>query len=169
MQVRPAEPSDADEVAGVHVRSWQVAYRGLLPEEVLDGLRPEDRAVRYRFGAATDPNEPSTIVALEDGAIRGFATTAPARDGDVPGCGELCALYVDPPSWGQGVGSVLVSASRARLAGQGFTAAVLWVLVGNERAARFYRADGWGPDGSRRLDTIWGASADEIRYRRRLG
>jgi hypothetical protein len=41
--VRPARPDDALPVAGVHVRSWQAAYRGLLPDDYLDGLRAEER------------------------------------------------------------------------------------------------------------------------------
>jgi len=94
LQIRPAEPDDALAVARVHVRSWQVAYRTLLPDEYLDGLRPEERAGRYVFGSL-DPLTPATIVASEAGAIRGFATTAPARDADVPDHGELWALYVD--------------------------------------------------------------------------
>ncbi len=49
MLLRPAEPADAMAVARVHVRSWQAAYRGLLPDAYLDGLRPEDRAARYDF------------------------------------------------------------------------------------------------------------------------
>ena len=46
LTVRRATPEDAAGVAGVHVRSWQVAYRGLLPDDYLDGLRPEDRMAR---------------------------------------------------------------------------------------------------------------------------
>jgi ribosomal protein S18 acetylase RimI-like enzyme len=156
-----------DEVAGIHVRSWQVGYRGLLADEYLDRLRPSDRAQQYVFGA-TDPTQPHTIVAIENGAICGFATTAPARDVDMQGNGELCALYVDPPRWGLGIGQALMSAARERLIREGFADAVLWVLVGNERAQRFYRADGWAPDGSRRLDAVWGAAVDEVRYRRHL-
>lgn len=48
-EIRPARPEDALPVAGVHVRSWQAGYRGLLPEAYLHSLRPEDRAGRYRF------------------------------------------------------------------------------------------------------------------------
>jgi GNAT superfamily N-acetyltransferase len=165
MLLRQAEPADAGEVAGVHVRSWQAGYRGLLPDEYLDGLRPEDRAKHYRFGAA-DPGQPATIVAVERGAICGFATVAPAGDADRHGSGELCALYVDPPCWGLGVGRALVAAARERLAGQGFGDAVLWVLVGNERAERFYRMDGWRADGSRRVAEVWGVKVNEIRYGR---
>jgi hypothetical protein len=47
--LRAARPADAPLVADVHVRAWQVAYRGLLPEEYLDRIRPEDRASRYTF------------------------------------------------------------------------------------------------------------------------
>jgi hypothetical protein len=50
ISVREAKPQDAADVAGVHVRSWQVAYRGLFPDDYLDGLRAEDRMARYTFG-----------------------------------------------------------------------------------------------------------------------
>jgi hypothetical protein len=32
MEVRRANPGDAAAIAGVHVRSWEAAYRGLVPE-----------------------------------------------------------------------------------------------------------------------------------------
>jgi GNAT superfamily N-acetyltransferase len=167
MQLRSAEPADAGQIASVHVRSWQVGYRGLLPEAYLDRLRPEDRAESYVLGAG-DPSQPHTVVAVDKGAICGFATTAPARDSDAQGYGELCALYVDPPWWGRGVGQALLFSAERRLAGEGFGHGVLWVLVGNERAQRFYQAHCWAPDGARRMDHVWGAAVDEVRYRRVL-
>jgi hypothetical protein len=45
---------------------------------------------------------------------------------------------------------------------------VLWVLVGNVRAERFYVADGWVSDDQQRRQEIWGVAVDETRYRRRL-
>lgn len=168
LHIRPAEPDDALAVARVHVRSWQAGYRTLLPVEYLDGLRPEERAHRYTF-RSPDPHAPATIVACEAGVICGFATTAPARDADVPDHGELCALYVDPDGWGRGIGTALASAARARLSALGFQQAVLWLLAGNLRAERFYRHDGWAPDGRHRTDSVWGVTVDEVRYRRALG
>ena len=167
MLLRPAMPEDALPVARVHVRSWQAAYRTLLPDDYLDRLLPEDRAQKYDF-SGVDASKPYTIVALQDGLIRGFATTAPSKDHDLPGYGELCALYVDPERWGRGVGKALMSAAREHLSESGFRNVLLWVLVGNVRAERFYRIDGWAPDGMRRTDTMWGATVDEIRYRREL-
>jgi GNAT superfamily N-acetyltransferase len=167
MFLRLAEPEDAIAVARVHVRSWQAAYRTLMPDEYLDQLRPEDRAPKYRFGIS-DPLQPVTIVAEQGTTILGFATTAPAGDRDVPDHGELCALYVDPAQWGRGVGAALIAAARARLLELGFGKAVLWVLAGNVRAERFYRLDQWMRDGRRRTATVWGVTVGEFRYTRTL-
>ena len=154
-------------MARVHVRSWQVAYRTLLPGDYLDQLRPEDRAEKYDF-ATVDPLKPQTIVAAEERLIYGFATTAPSRDPDVAEYGELCALYVEPEQWGRGIGMALVSAARASLFARGFRNALLWVLAGNVRAERFYRIDRWAPDGQRRTDSVWGVTVNEVRYQRGL-
>lgn len=154
-------------VARVHVRSWQAGYRGLLPDAYLDGLRAEERAQRYRF-ESDNVREPATVVAIEDGMICGFVTTAPARDSDTPAHGEVFALYVDPEWWGRGFGAALIFAAQTRLVDAGFRNAVLWLLAGNARADRFYRIDGWVPDGLNRTDTVWGVTVDEVRYRRVL-
>lgn len=155
-------------MAVVHVRAWQVGYRGLMPDAYLDGLRPEDRATRYTFGDAR-PERPATIVAVDDDEeICGFATTGPARDADADGAGELMALNVDPEVWGHGVGRLLIAEARERLRAGGHADAILWAMEGNDRADRFYRVDGWTPDGTRRTEEIWGISANERRYRRAL-
>jgi ribosomal protein S18 acetylase RimI-like enzyme len=167
MLLRAAEPDDAMAVARVHVRAWQAAYRTLLPRGYLDGLRPEDRAGRYDF-SGRDPLNPRTIVAIQGGSILGFVTTAPSREPDLPDYGELCALHVDPAHWGQGAGRTLISAARRRLLELGFESAFLWVLAGNVRAERFYRKDQWMPDGTRRTDSVWNITVDEVRYRRSL-
>jgi len=167
MLLRLATPEDALSVAQVHVRSWQAAYRNLLPTDYLDRLRPEDRAKRYDFGNA-DPGKPATIVAVEGDAAVGFATVAPARDADAQGRGELCALYVDPQWWGRHVGLALVEQARCHLRGLGYQDAILWVLVGNTRAERFYSLDGWSQDGMKRKASVWDIAVDEVRYTRRL-
>lgn len=167
LTLRSAGPEDAARVADVHVRSWQVAYRGLLPDAYLDGLRPEDRARRYTFHL-TGPDDPATVVAVEAGEVRGFAMTGPARGTAGTAGGEVYAIYVDPRAWGRGIGRVLMTDARSCLLRRGFTEALLWVLAGNVRAERFYRADGWLPDRQRREEDVLGVRVDEIRYRRLL-
>jgi ribosomal protein S18 acetylase RimI-like enzyme len=163
--LRQAVTADAQAVADVHGRSWQVAYRGLLPDEYLEGLRAEDRAHRYSFGTL-EADQPVTVAALDQGNVCGFATTGPSQD--EKGCGELYALYVHPNCWGLGVGRQLVTEARERMVRLGFAQAVLWVLKGNERAERFYQVDGWMADGRHRRTELWGITVDEFRYGREL-
>jgi len=167
MNLRPAVADDAMAVARVHVRAWQAAYQGLMPADYLAGLRPEDRAQRYDFSAG-DATRPRTVVAIEADTVLGFATISAARDGDAIGQGELCALYVEPDCWGRGIGQALASAARGDLCRLGFRQAVLWVVAGNARAQRFYRADGWTHDGLRRTQQIGNAHVDTVRYSRDL-
>jgi GNAT superfamily N-acetyltransferase len=167
MLLRPAHPADALAVARVHVRSWQAAYKGLMPAGYLDQLRPEDRAARYDF-ATTDPSKPHTIVAEDNSEILGFVTTGPTRSEDLPGYGELFALYIDPNHWNKKIGLALIEAGRARMLESGFRSACLWLLVGNVRAERFYLKDGWAADGVSKRDEIWGVEVNDTRFRREL-
>lgn len=162
--LRLANPGDELVIADIHVRSWQEAYAELLPASVLNSLDPAQRATRYTF---SDENR-VTVLATENDCVRGFATIGAARDSDATGCGELVAIYLDPASLGRGIGRMLIADARARLSARAFTEAVLWVLVGNERAVRFYERDGWRQDGAQRPIDIHGVMVTEIRYRRPL-
>jgi GNAT superfamily N-acetyltransferase len=163
-EVRAAVPEDADDVARVHVRSWQSAYRGLLAQEYLDALEPEAWAAGYTFGRV-GLALPSTLVAVDGPTICGLATTGLCRDKELANCGELMALYVDPAYLGTGVGRLLIAAARARLRGVGVGQAVLWVLDGNVLARWFYERDGWGCDGTRRTVAYGNAPVEKMRYR----
>jgi GNAT superfamily N-acetyltransferase len=162
MLLRPAVPGEALAISRVHVRSWQAAYRGLLPDEYLDGLRAEERAEKYDF-TNPDKSAPQTIVAEVDGLIVGFATTSRSQDASLADFGELCALYVDPVSWGRGYGLALAAEAQSRLVTLGFEDALLWILKGNVRADRFYRNDGWQPDGAEKSEMMWGTQVVELR------
>jgi ribosomal protein S18 acetylase RimI-like enzyme len=165
--VRAARPEDALSVARVHVRAWQAAYRGLLPDEHLDRLSAQERAAKYTFDS-TDQLAPRTLLALAGDATVGFAAFGASRDEDASGAGELFALYVDPPYWGRGAGRLLLAQVRAQLLERGFHQAVLWVLVDNDSAQRFYHADGWRRDNARRREDVWGVEVEVTRYRRPL-
>jgi ribosomal protein S18 acetylase RimI-like enzyme len=130
-------------------------------------LRAEDRATLYTFHL-TGPDDPATVVAVEAGEIRGFATTGPARATAGTVAGKVYALYVDPRAWWRGIGRVLMTNARSRLVRRGFTEAVLWVRARNVRAERFYRADARLPDGRRREEDLLRVRVHEIGYRRPL-
>ena len=44
-------------LARLHVAAWRAAYRGLVPDEFLDGLDPDARAARFRSWLAAGEAE----------------------------------------------------------------------------------------------------------------
>jgi L-amino acid N-acyltransferase YncA len=164
--IRRARVLDAPALGQVHVRAWQAAYRGQMPDDYLDGLRPEERAAGWERGLSRDRDRDPVLVVEEDGRVVGFAVVGPAQDRE--GVGELYAINVDPDRWGTGAGRALLLAAHAGLARLGYAEAVLWVLPGNRRARRFYEAAGWVADGAERSAEVQGVVVPEVRYRRRL-
>jgi GNAT superfamily N-acetyltransferase len=164
-EIRAADSSDAHTIATVHIASWQVAYRALLPDDVLIGLSVAGREQMWT-GILSEPSPRSSVlVAARNGVVVGFASIGVSHDGDAGGeVGELNALYLQPEHWRQGIGSRLHAAAVAGLCGLGFSAATLWVLEGNDRALRFYQWAGWAEDGCRKVDT--GPGGVELRERR---
>jgi ribosomal protein S18 acetylase RimI-like enzyme len=164
--LREARVGDELQVAELHVRSWQEAYKGLMPAEFLAALEPRDRAGRYRF---EDEEGPTTVLAsLPCEALLGFVTFGESRDADARGLGEVYALYVDPGSYEGGVGRMLMAEARRRLAAEGFSEAILWVLQGNERARSFYEREGWEADGATREENPYDIVSNVDRFRRKL-
>jgi GNAT superfamily N-acetyltransferase len=163
-EVRAAVPEDSYDVARVHIRSWQSAYRGLIAQEYLDSLTPEVWAGEYTFDRI-GLQLPSTQVAVDGSTICGLVTTGLCRDKDLSNFGELMAIYVDPAYMRTGVGRLLMIAARERLRRVGVMQASLWVLDGNVRARGFYERDGWRRDGTRRTRTYGNVPVDEVRYR----
>jgi GNAT superfamily N-acetyltransferase len=167
--VRPATPADSDAIGLVHVRSWQSAYRGKIPQDYLDGLDPTHRAQVWRRILEQDqPSRGGVLVAVaEGGGITGFASFGPSRDSDTDPrvTGEVFAIYADPDAWGTGAGRALMDSTVAELARVEYADAILWVLDANDRARRFYALAGWEEDGTRKTDGSRSFNIAEVRYR----
>ena len=165
--LRLANPCDAYGLAEMHVAAWQVAYRGLLPDDFLDGLTVEARAERWQQILTDSPRQ--IWIACEDDRIVGFASLGVSRDDDALSnqTGEIYAMYVHPDEWRRGIGSALMAQALHALKLLGYAEAILWVLRGNRRARDFYEASGFVVDGAAKIDTnAAGISYDEVRYRR---
>ena len=167
--IRKATVDDAFGIASVHVRSWQVAYRGHMPDDFLDGLDVEKRTNMWR---ELTQNPANIIFIAEDtqGNIVGFSALGPSRDSDGnPSTAEVSAIYVDPERWEKGIGRALLSASLEEVLKREFSQLTLWVLEANQRARSFYEMFGFIPDGVTKYDDHWKSFAvREIRYRLNL-
>ena len=159
--VRPAELSDVPRIAEIHVRSWQAAYREILPAEFLDGFSIKERQEMW----TTNLGEQQTFVVESDGNVVGFTRVAPAEDASL---GEIQSIYLDPALYRRGFGSPLLSAAEQRLKEMGYEAAILWVFVDNLAARDFYEAMGWKAESRTALMELGGRQLTEIRYQKTL-
>lgn len=147
VDVRRATVDDAGDIAVMHVATWRTAYRGLMPQRLLDGLSVEARADAWRRILHDDAS--STLVAFEPSAERviGFVSVGPSRDTDPQRAPtEVYGLYLHPDCWGRGAGRHLLDSGLAQLPPA--TETTLWVLGSNARARRFYERQGWELDGA---------------------
>lgn len=167
--IRPATLDDARAIAVVHVLTWQAAYRDLLPADFLAGLSVDGR--ERMWTQAITQGRGTILVAEVDGVVAGFCSVGPCVEvaDQAPGTMELWTLYVAPEHWSTGLGRELWLAARRALQAQGAEEVILWVLLGNERAIRFYLAAGFELDlqASKRVE-LPGAVLDESRYVLRL-
>jgi GNAT superfamily N-acetyltransferase len=183
VEVRPATSADALAIATVHVRSWQAAYRGLLPQSYLDALDPDRSVGRWQtILEATrwpstgtlvlvdgDSDPPARSDTNDDGqpGVIGFAGMSASREDDEDPLivGELQTFYLHPDVWRRGGGSTLLQAVQGQLTRAGFQIATAWVLETNARARTFYEHHQWHFDGTSKPHD-WGTfTVTDVHYR----
>jgi len=155
VNIREARPEDAGRLGVVHVQCWRESYADLLSQQLLDSIRPEDRASRWEQIIASPSDQ--QWVAEVDGEIVGFAGTGPPRDDDAPRELELYAVYVLTAHYGTGAGQALLDA------GIGTEPSFLWIATENPRAEAFYRRNGFEFDGVTKVAPFFGEMLSESR------
>ncbi len=176
LAVRWATVSDARPIAAVHISSWHAAYRGLMPDEILDGLTIEGRKRDWQGWLGEGGDRVHTLVAERDEEIEAFCTLEmPSSEPDEPDTvAGIPAIYAHPDAFGRGAGTLLLDAAIGAMRERGYTESVLWMLEGNRRAEAFYERRSWHRDGGRRpgqypgITFEAGAEPIEIRFRRSL-
>jgi GNAT superfamily N-acetyltransferase len=167
--VRRATVQDADAIAAVHMRTWQAAYRGLMPDAFLDQLDIPSRAERWRRNLSSDEGH-HLVTEDPHGQVNGFCSLLPTREPDyAPNGGVIAALYIDPSAWRTGLGAALMRAASAVARERAFGDLWLWVLEGNHNARRFYELLGFAADGAEKHEDYGGVALRGLRYRARLG
>ena len=160
--IRIANIKDVTSISQVHVRSWQVAYKGLLPDAVLDKLSVESRQKGWN-NILSDPEQYTTIYE-ENGSITGFCNSGASRDPDASAdTGELNAIYLEPDYFHQGIGRQLLLDSLDKLTEKGYKSVSLWVLSSNKKALAFYRHHGFSFDGNEKTAKRPGYQLHEVR------
>ena len=166
IRIRPADATDVGAVARIHLASWKFGHRGLLPDEVVEGVAPEERQRAWQKTLEKPTRGKVVILAEAEAEVVGFASGGASRDPSAePEIGEVYELFVDPQVVGTGVGETLLREIMDQLKRRGYRTVTLWVVEGNKRARHFYERLGFRPDGSRKTVAMNGAEVVEVRYR----
>lgn len=170
--VRAAQVSDAREIARIQLRTWQIAYQELLPEQVLDAVDSEETGDVWAATVAS--GFVMVYVAAEDSQLVGFCVAGAAPEPEVAGAdGELPAdaaevgligtLLVEP-RWGRrGHGGRLLATAVQGLRGAGANRGITWVPEGDDASLAFFSSAGWESDGTVRTLDAGGRPLREVR------
>jgi len=142
VEVRSAQRHDLPAIALVRALTWQAAYAGLVPDDVLAPLTEPAERDAWVDRVAADGST-TCVLAEADGDLIGFCAYGAEREATTPWRGEIYALYVQPQRWRTGAGSALLHTAIDDLAERGDEAVSLWVLHGNDAALSFYRRHGF--------------------------
>jgi GNAT superfamily N-acetyltransferase len=170
--VRPAEPTDADEIARIQLTTWRSAYRDLLPAEVLDGLSADDAAQTWRQTIAQGPAQ--VFVATEGTWHVGFCAAGPAPQDESAGADgtpvpdadrvALVSTLLVEPRWARrGHGGRLLAAAGAAMLTAGIPRGISWIAEADKASLSFYERAGWVRDGTVRTLDAAGRPLREVR------
>ncbi len=144
--------------------TWRAAYRGIVPDDYLDGLSYGESGRLWQDAVAAGDG---CVFVAEDGAgVFGFASGSPRerfsrelKEYE----GELKTLYVLPSHKGAGVGRQLVGAVARHFADHGVNSMLLWAFAENRAARGFYESLGGVPVAEDGFE-LGGAWLSEVAY-----
>ncbi|MCE2433851.1 MAG: GNAT family N-acetyltransferase [Candidatus Latescibacteria bacterium] len=164
MIIREPFKDDARGLAEVHVRSWQAAYKGQVPDDFLDSLSVDRREKDWRQLLGSPSNK--VLVAEAEQRIIAFSSFGPVRDEglDKNSVGEVYAIYALEEFWDCGIGRRLMEDSLAVLREMDCSTVKVWVLDTNQRAISFYQKFGFTAEDIQKVEARGGVELREIRY-----
>jgi len=170
--VRPAEPSDAEEIARIQLTTWRAAYQNLLPAELLKALDAAEAADAWRHTIEQGPAR--VFVALEGEWLVGFCAAGPAPEDESAGADglpvsdaervALVSTLLVEPRWGRrGHGGRLLANAGTAMLAAGARRGISWVAEADKASLAFWERAGWVVDGTVRTLDAAGQPLREVR------
>jgi len=142
VEVRSATAGDVAQIAWLHVQSWQTAYRGVVPDEILRSMSAERSLPGWQKTFDSFPD--NLAVVYDEIGIAGFCCAGPVVDSEKnnPFTFEIYGIHVRPDCHRKGVGSQLVTQAFDRRRELGLDGAIVWTLEALVQSRRFYEKHG---------------------------
>lgn len=159
MEIRYIRKDDDPlEISKIYESSWKYAYKGIIPQDYLDGIKAGQWADNIGKPGL------SSLVLTEWGRIIGTASFCKSRWERYSGHGEIVSIYFLPEYIGRGYGRLLLNKCIEELAQCGFNKVLLWVLEDNTGARKFYEKNGFIYSGEFMDANIGGKNVRELMY-----
>ena len=164
--IRLAVPADAPDMAEVHMRSWEVAYKGIVPDEYIQKQNEKRPAMWQRI--ITDDNMTQYVIQKDSKTVGIMCVVATTQDDDkTDDVCELEGIYLHPDSYRQGIGTKAMGFAFDIAHGWNKSFMTLWVFSENVNSIKFYENLGFAPDGKTKTYDM-GKVMDCIRMRKEL-
>lgn len=141
-----ASPRDSDAIAEVHVKCWRTTYKGIVPDEKLDGLCREKSSLKWKefFSKGSCRLQNTVLLARSGGSAAGFCAGGEVRKFSkrTEGYeGEIKAVYVLSEHQKKGLGTEFLRKFEEIFRKNGIFSYIIWVLKDND-SKNFYRKMG---------------------------
>lgn len=165
VNIRLAVPADALYMAEVHMRSWETAYKGIIPDDYIKEKNATRPALFQRV--ITKDNETQYVIQADCKTV-GILGVGSNRDNDLDDdVYEVHGIYLHPDYYRQGIGTQAMDFALDLARQKGKRSMVLWVLKDNINSRNFYGKCGFAPDGTEKEMTM-GKPLIAVRYRREI-
>ncbi|MDV5058887.1 GNAT family N-acetyltransferase [Vibrio diabolicus] len=150
--VRNAVREEATQIAKIHVDSWQVAYKGLMPQSYIDQFTIERRE---RMWTRVMTEQLAQLIVVErQGEIVGFLSYELPNHTCEDKTAWVTCCYVSPLHYGQGAGSALLDELETRLLSTPVMQISLKALDTNKQGLKFYKKCGFVRTGEEEAEII---------------
>lgn len=150
-------------ISRVYEESWKYAYKGIVPQDYLDGIPAG------QWASHIEQEGRNNLVMVLEGTIIGTSGFGRSRMAEMTGYGEVISIYLLPDYMGKGYGRQLLQAVMGELKKMGFDKIFLWVLEENKSARIFYEKCGFVQTERYLVSDIGGRELREAQYCFKVG
>lgn len=155
--IRLAVFADAPDMANIHARSWEAAYKDIIPTEYIKG-KNSARAARWERILSAE-NKTHYIILNDNTAVGMMTIGAPQYEnvetkndiGIDDSFWELHNIYLHPDYYHRGIGTTALDFAMNKAREAGKTNMLLWVFEENKNAVKFYEKCGFAADGASKV------------------
>lgn len=157
LKIRLATADDAPNMANIHARSLETAYKGIIPEEYIkqqsskrlalwENIMSKENSIHYVISCDNMPVGMMTVGDVQRENIE-------VKDdlGIDESFYELHGIYLHPDYYRKGIGTAAMAFAFGKAIAANKTNILLWVFEENVSSIKFYEKCGFTADGASKI------------------